>query len=90
MVAKFCADNGIVLLADEGYQRNVYPTDRAIIGAKKVVAEIAGCESIELQGFDWRVWTPGWLHGEMINIDPYVRSQILMLASSVLCSGFAG
>eukprot|EP00977_Amphora_coffeiformis_P021800 scaffold9940_cov161-Amphora_coffeaeformis.AAC.1 len=51
MVAKFCADNGIVLLADEGYQRNVYPTDRAIIGAKKVVAEIAGCESIELVSY---------------------------------------
>lgn len=47
MVAKFCAHNGIVLLADEVYERNNY-TDRGFISAKKVVAGTPGCESVEL------------------------------------------
>ena len=51
MVTKLCADNGIFLLADEVYQRNVYPTDREFICAKKVVAETPGCENVELVSY---------------------------------------
>ena len=51
MVAKFCADNGIVLMSDEVYQRNVYPPDREFISAKKVVSETPGCENVELVSY---------------------------------------
>lgn len=96
MVAKFCADNHIVLLADEVYQRNVYPTDREFFSAKKIVAETEGCQNVEL--ISYHSTSKGLIgecgrrggYMELTNIDPYVRSQILKLASSGLCSGVAG
>ena len=39
VVCTFCAENDIVLLADEVYQRNVYVDDKEFISAKKVVSE---------------------------------------------------
>jgi alanine transaminase len=95
-IAKFCADNGIVLLADEVYQRNVYREDRAFVSAKKVALETPGCENLELVSFHS---TSKGLIGEcgrrggyfeLHNIDPYVQSQLYKLASSGLCSGVAG
>lgn len=96
MVAKFCAENGIVLMADEVYQRNVYPADQEFISAKKVVTETPGCEKVEL--ISYHSTSKGLIgecgrrggYMEMINIDPYVRSQVLKLASSGLCAGVAG
>jgi len=48
-ICKFCADEGIVLLADEVYQRNVYEGE--FISAKKVAMETPGCEHLELVSF---------------------------------------
>jgi alanine transaminase len=95
-ICTFCVDNGIVLLADEVYQRNVYALDREFISAKKVAVETPGCEHLELVSFHS---TSKGLIGEcgrrggymeLHGIDPYVHSQIYKLASSGLCSGVAG
>ena len=51
IICKFCAENGIVLLADEVYQRNVYSDDKKFISAKKVALETAGCENLQLVSF---------------------------------------
>jgi len=50
-VCRFCADNGIVLLADEVYQRNVYVEDKQFISAKKVALETPGCGDLQLVSF---------------------------------------
>jgi aspartate/methionine/tyrosine aminotransferase len=95
-ICTFCVDNGIVLLADEVYQRNVYAPDREFISAKKVAVETPGCEHLELVSFHS---TSKGLIGEcgrrggymeLQGIDPYVQSQIYKLASSGLCAGVAG
>ena len=96
IICKFCADNGIVLLADEVYQRNVYNDSKKFISAKKIAAESPDCEHLELVSFHS---TSKGLIGEcgrrggymeLHNIDPYVQSQLYKLASSGLCSGVAG
>ena len=38
---QFCAENGIVLLADEVYQRNVYDPSKEFVSAKKVALEVS-------------------------------------------------
>jgi aspartate/methionine/tyrosine aminotransferase len=96
VICTFCVDNGIVLLADEVYQRNVYASDREFISAKKIAMETPGCEHLEMVSFHS---TSKGLIGEcgrrggymeLHGIDPYVHSQIYKLASSGLCSGVAG
>jgi alanine transaminase len=95
-ICKFCAENGIVLLSDEVYQRNVYADNREFLSAKKVAVETPGCENIELASFHS---TSKGLMGEcgrrggymeLHHINPYVQSQIYKLASSGLCSCVAG
>ena len=96
VICKFCADHGMVLLADEVYQRNVYVPDREFLSAKKIALETPGCENMELVSFHS---TSKGLIGEcgrrggymeLHHIDPYVQSQLYKLASSGLCSGVAG
>ena len=96
VVCKFCAENEIVLLADEVYQRNVYVADKEFISAKKVAIETPGCERLQLVSFHS---TSKGLIGEcgrrggymeLHNICPYVQSQLYKLASSGLCSCVTG
>lgn len=95
-ICLFCAQNDIVLLADEVYQRNVYDPDMEFLSAKKVAVETPGCEHLQLISFHS---TSKGLIGEcgrrggymeLYNIDPYVQAQLYKLASSGLCSGVAG
>ena len=95
-ICKFCADNDIVLLADEVYQRNIYVEDKEFISAKKVAVETPGCERLQLISFHS---TSKGLIGEcgrrggymeLHHICPYVQSQLYKLASSGLCSCVAG
>lgn len=51
VICRFCARNGIVLLADEVYQRNVYADDKKFISAKKVALEDPQSESLQLVSF---------------------------------------
>lgn len=96
VICKFCAENGIVLLADEVYQRNVYAHDKEFLSAKKVALETEGCENLQLVSFHS---TSKGLIGEcgrrggymeLHNIDRYVQSQLFKLASCSLCSVVSG
>ncbi len=96
VVCKFCAENGIVLLADEVYQRNVYSEDKQFISAKKVALETPGCENLQLVSF--HSTSKGFIgecgrrggYMELHNIDKYVHAQLYKLASSGLCSNIPG
>lgn len=95
-ICRFCADNGIVLLADEVYQRNVYVDNKEFLSAKKVALETPGCENLELVSFHSTskgvIGECGKRGGymELSNICPYVQSQLYKLASSGLCSSIDG
>jgi len=95
-VVEFCAAHGIVLLADEVYQTNVYAPHAKFVSAKQVAYDIGLEEELQLVSFHS---TSKGLIGEcgrrggymeLHNIDPYVQSQMYKLASSELCSGLQG
>lgn len=96
VICRFCSNNGIVLLADEVYQRNIYAPGKKFISAKKIACETSGCENLQLVSFHSTskgvIGECGRRGGymEMHHIDPYVQAQIYKLASSGLCSGIAG
>ena len=96
IICQFCARYGIVLLADEVYQKNVYSTSKKFISAKKVALETSECEKLQLISFHSTskgvIGECGRRGGymELHNIDPYVQSQLVKLASSGLCSNVPG
>lgn len=96
LICKFCARNGIVLLSDEVYQRNVYVDNKKFISAKKVACEVPECKKLELVSFHS---TSKGLIGEcgrrggymeLHNICPEVHAQLYKLACSGLCSNVDG
>jgi len=96
VVCRFCAENGIVLLADEVYQRNIYVDTKKFISIKKVACESPGCEKLELVSFHS---TSKGLIGEcgrrggymeLQNISSTVHSELYKRACTGLCSGVAG
>mmetsp|Transcript_18617 Transcript_18617/g.40512 ORF Transcript_18617/g.40512 Transcript_18617/m.40512 type:complete len:649 (-) Transcript_18617:105-2051(-) len=96
VICRFCAKNGIVLLADEVYQRNIYVDSKKFISTKKVALEDPQCENLQLisfhstsKGFIGECGRRGG-YMELHHIDPYVQTQLYKLASSGLCSGVAG
>ena len=96
VICKFCAENSIVLLADEVYQRNVYAPGKEFLSAKKVAFETPGCENLQLVSFHstskGTIGECGRRGGymEVHNIDNYVQSQFYKLASSGLCANVPG
>jgi alanine transaminase len=95
IITEFCADHGIVLLADEVYQANVYAEGAEFVSAKKVALD---CRLKNLQLVSFHSTSKGLIgecgrrggYMEMVGIDPYVQSQLYKLASSELCSGVVG
>ena len=96
VICKFCANKGIVLLADEVYQKNVYSSSKNFSSAKKVALETPECEKLQLVSF--HSTSKGVLgecghrggYMEIHNIDPYVKKQLVKLASSTLCPNISG
>eukprot|EP00934_Nitzschia_sp_Nitz4_P005048 Nitzschia sp. Nitz4//scaffold476_size6971//4995//6965//NITZ4_009165-RA/size6971-augustus-gene-0.0-mRNA-1//1//CDS//3329552721//5038//frame0 len=95
VVAEFCDEHGIVLLADEVYQANVYTEGAEFVSAKRVALD-CGLKNLQLVSFHS---TSKGLTGEcgrrggymeLHHIDPYVHAQLYKLASSGLCSGVSG
>lgn len=94
-VAEFCAENGIVMLADEVYQTNVYADNAQFVSAKKVALD-SELDTLQLVSFHSTskgiIGECGRRGGymELHHIDPYVQSQLYKLASSDLCSSVVG
>jgi len=95
VIAEFCAEHGIVMMADEVYQANVYAEGAEFVSAKKVALD-RGLKNLQLVSFHSTskglVGECGRRGGymELHHIDPYVQSQLYKLASSELCSGVVG
>lgn len=98
-VVQLCYDEGMVLLADEVYQRNIFdPKNRPFISFKEVVKsmpkEIA--DSVELvsfhsisKGVSGECGRRGG-YFELCNINPDVVEQIYKMASVTLCPPVTG
>jgi len=94
-LTEFCNTHGIVLLADEVYQTNVYAEHAEFVSAKKVAMD---CNLKNLQLVSFHSTSKGLIgecgrrggYMELHHIDPYVQSQLYKLASADLCSGVVG
>jgi len=95
-LVQFCKREGLMLLADEVYQENVYGS-RPFISVKKVVRDLGpDYDDFELVSFHS---TSKGITGEcgrrggymeMCGVDPDVMAHVLKLASSQLCSNLNG
>jgi alanine transaminase len=96
IMCKFCSENGIVMLADEVYQRNVYNPDKEFVSTKRIALETPGCEDLQLVSFHSTskgvIGECGRRGGymELHNIDSYIQAQLYKLASSGLCANVPG
>lgn len=98
-VVQLCYDEGIVLLADEVYQRNIFhPESKPFISFKEVVRSMPKevADSVELisfhsisKGVSGECGRRGG-YFELCNIDPAVVEQIYKMASVTLCPPVSG
>lgn len=95
VITEFCSEHGIVMMADEVYQTNIYAEGAEFVSAKKVALD-CGLQNLQLVSFHS---TSKGLIGEcgrrggymeLLHIDPYVQAQLYKLASSDLCSNVVG
>lgn len=97
-IIQFCYEEGVVLMADEVYQENVYQDERPFVSAKKVLREMPPeiANSLELCSF--HTVSKGALgecglrggYVEMTNVHPGSVEEIYKIASINLCSNVMG
>jgi alanine transaminase len=97
-IIDFCSKNGLVLMADEVYQENVYyKQDRPWSSFKKVLKSMGEAyENVEL--FSFHSVSKGFVgecghrsgYLEAVGIDPAVKAQLYKLASILLCPNTVG
>jgi len=86
VITEFCAEHGIVLMADEVYQSNVYAEGARFVSAKKVALD---CHLNNLQVVSIHSTSKGLIgecgrrggYMELHHIDPYVKFQLYKLNS---------
>ncbi|KAM7254555.1 hypothetical protein ACFE04_003935 [Oxalis oulophora] len=96
-IVEFCKQEGLVLLADEVYQENVYAPEKKFHSFKKVSRSMGyGEEDVSLVSF--QSVSKGY-HGEcgkrggymeVTGFSPEIREQIYKLSSVNLCSNIGG
>ncbi|CAK0772104.1 hypothetical protein CVIRNUC_003929 [Coccomyxa viridis] len=94
-ILEFCRDEGIVLMADEVYQANIYKQGKTFTSFKKVLSQmdskdvtLASMHSIS-KGFYGECGRRGG-YLELMNVNPDVVSEFYKLASINLCSNLNG
>ncbi|XP_011079322.1 alanine aminotransferase 2-like [Sesamum indicum] len=96
-IVDFCKDEGLVLLADEVYQENIYVPDKQFHSFKKVARSMGyGEKDISLVSF--QSVSKGYYgecgkrggYMEVTGFSPEIREQIYKLASVNLCSNISG
>ncbi|KAI3711940.1 hypothetical protein L1987_70489 [Smallanthus sonchifolius] len=96
-IVEFCKKEGLVLLADEVYQENIYVPDKHFHSFKKVARSMGyGDKDIPLVSF--QSVSKGYYgecgkrggYMEVTGFSPEVREQIYKLASVNLCSNISG
>lgn len=97
-IVKFCSKHGLVLLADEVYQENVYDDNAEFYSCKRAAYDtgLIQDDAIELVSFHS---TSKGLFGEcgrrggyfeLVGFDPNVKDCLYKLASAHLCSNVPG
>jgi len=98
-VIKFCDQQGLILMADEVYQENIYNKDeKEWLSFKKVLWEMDEKYSKSVQLFSYHSVSKGMMgecgkrggYMEITNIHPDVKSEIYKLASVNLCPNIIG
>ena len=100
-VVQFCYDNGLVLLADEVYQENIWMNDRIFNSFKKVLRDMETNSEIpsgETELLSFHSVSKGFLgecgrrggYVEFVNINEDALDQMYKLASVNLCSNLDG
>ncbi|KAL0463767.1 UNVERIFIED_CONTAM: Alanine aminotransferase 2, mitochondrial [Sesamum latifolium] len=96
-IVDFCKDEGLVLLADEVYQENIYVPDKQFHSFKKVARSMGyGEKDISLVSF--QSVSKGYYgecgkrggYMEVTGFSPEIMEQIYKLASVNLCSNISG
>ncbi|KAL7180573.1 hypothetical protein ACSBR1_043714 [Camellia fascicularis] len=96
-IAKFCKEEGLVLLADEVYQENIYVPDKKFHSFKKISRSMGyGEKDISLVSF--QSVSKGYYgecgkrggYMEVTGFTPEIREQIYKVASVNLCSNISG
>ncbi|CAL0315443.1 unnamed protein product [Lupinus luteus] len=96
-IVKFCKQEGLVLLADEVYQENVYVPEKKFHSFKKVARSLGYGES-DITLVSFQSVSKGY-HGEcgkrggymeVTGFSAEVREQVYKLASVNLCSNISG
>eukprot|EP00949_MAST-11_sp_MAST-11-sp1_P000851 g851.t1 len=93
-IVQFCDEEGLVLMADEVYQENIWSAEKKFTSFKKVVRDMAS--NVEL--FSFHSVSKGFLgecgrrggYVELTNIDEGVKEEMYKLASVGLCSNVVG
>lgn len=96
-VIRFAKEEGLFILADEVYQANVYAEGSEFHSFKKVMCEMGG-DFAEIPLASFHSMSKGWqgecgLRGgymEVVNLDPFVKAQMVKLISTKLCSSTVG
>ena len=95
---KFAHSKGIIVLADEVYQDNIYTENKKFISFRKVLSEQPKEVSNSVELVSFHSVSKGFLgecgarggYLELVNFDPAVRAQILKLKTISLCSNSYG
>ncbi|KAG8388446.1 hypothetical protein BUALT_Bualt02G0126700 [Buddleja alternifolia] len=96
-IVEFCKNEGLVLLADEVYQENIYVPDKKFHSFKKVARSMGyGERDISLVSF--QSVSKGYYgecgkrggYMEVTGFSPEIREQIYKVASVNLCSNISG
>ncbi|KAL0429959.1 UNVERIFIED_CONTAM: Alanine aminotransferase 2, mitochondrial [Sesamum radiatum] len=96
-IVDFCKDEGLVLLADEVYQENIYVPDKQFHSFKKV-ARSMGYREKDISLVSFQSVSKGYYgecgkrggYMEVTGFSPEIREQIYKLASVNLCSNISG
>eukprot|EP00899_Mesostigma_viride_P015787 jgi/Mesvir1/24209/Mv10923-RA.5 len=96
-VASFCAEEGLVLMADEVYQENVYAPGKSFVSFRKVAMELDLLPD-KLQLASMHSTSKGFLgecgirggYLELLGIDHDVERMLYKLTSISLCSNVIG
>jgi len=96
-IVRFCSKEGLVLMADEVYQENIYQGAAPFHSFKKVAAEL-GDDAAGLELVSFHSTSKGFLgecgmrggYFELHGFDPEVQAQLLKLVSIGLCSNVMG
>lgn len=96
-IVEFCKEEGLVLLADEVYQENIYVDDKKFNSFKKV-ARSMGYDDKDICVVSFQSVSKGYYgecgkrggYMEVTGFSPEVREQIYKMASVNLCSNISG